>query len=250
MNVRTSLLGLFVVLTIVFASTTVYESGIRTTLTSTSTSTSTSTVTATSLSTITTTSVSVSMVTTTSSANLTKPLTDAYLSHIGAIVSANGTALAAQYGTNATLLYDFPDATPSQGSYNGSANILYFYGSGFPGDVITYNAGLQVFPTYNIAVANDTYSIAISNDLSAANVTSHLVFYGNDPECPIETVVFQCSSGTDFYYVMGFEITYALQGDRWLISTESVTNIDNGLCVPASLSADGSVFTCPTYSPS
>ena len=41
LNVRTALLGLFVALTIVFASTTVYESGIRTTLTSTSTSTST-----------------------------------------------------------------------------------------------------------------------------------------------------------------------------------------------------------------
>jgi hypothetical protein len=110
--------------------------------------------------------------------------------------------------------------------------------------------GLQVFPTYTIAVANDTYSIAISNDLSAANVTSHLVFYGNDPECPIVTVVFQCSSGTDFYYVMGFDISYTLQGDRWLISAESVTNINNGLCVPVSLSADGSVFTCPNYSPS
>ena len=132
MNARRALLGIFVVLTIVFASTTVYESGMRTTLTSTSTST----VTATSLSTITTTSVSVSMVTTTPSANLTKPLTDAYLSHIGAIVSGNGTALAAQYETNAALLYDFPGATPSNGSYNDSASIQYFYGRGFPGDVI------------------------------------------------------------------------------------------------------------------
>jgi hypothetical protein len=35
LNVKTALMGLFVVLTIVFASTTVYESGIRTTLTST-----------------------------------------------------------------------------------------------------------------------------------------------------------------------------------------------------------------------
>jgi hypothetical protein len=37
LNVRTALLGLFVALTIVLASATVYESGIRTTLTSTST---------------------------------------------------------------------------------------------------------------------------------------------------------------------------------------------------------------------
>ena len=41
LNARTALLGLFVALTIVFASTTLYESGIRTTLTSASTSTST-----------------------------------------------------------------------------------------------------------------------------------------------------------------------------------------------------------------
>ena len=40
LNVRTALLGLFVALAIVFASTTVYESGIRTTLTSTVTATS------------------------------------------------------------------------------------------------------------------------------------------------------------------------------------------------------------------
>jgi hypothetical protein len=246
LNARTVLLGLFMVLTVVFASSTVYESGLRTTLTSTSTLTST----ATSVSTTTTTSVSVSTVATTSSANLTKPLTDAYLSHIGAIVSANGTALAAQYETNATLLYDFPDANPSHGSRNGIVNIQYFYGQGFPGDVITYSSGLQTFPTYSIAVANDTYSIAISNDLSAANVTSHLVLYGNDPNCPIATPVFSCSSGTDFYYVMRFDITYTLQGGSWLISTENVTNINMGLCYPASLSADGRVFTCPIYAPS
>ena len=41
MNFRSAVLGLFVALTIVLASTTVYESGIRTTLTSTSTSTNT-----------------------------------------------------------------------------------------------------------------------------------------------------------------------------------------------------------------
>jgi hypothetical protein len=41
LNARTALLGLFVALTIIFASTTVYESGTRTTVTSTSTTTST-----------------------------------------------------------------------------------------------------------------------------------------------------------------------------------------------------------------
>lgn len=55
MNIRTALLGLFVVLTVLLASTTVYESTSRTTVTSTSTLTRTSTFTQTStLSTITT----------------------------------------------------------------------------------------------------------------------------------------------------------------------------------------------------
>jgi hypothetical protein len=47
MKARTALLGLFVALTIAFASTTVYEAGIRSTLTSTSTSTTTATLTST-----------------------------------------------------------------------------------------------------------------------------------------------------------------------------------------------------------
>ena len=238
MNARTALPGIFVALTIVFASTTVYESGIRTTLTSTSTST----VTSTSVSTITTTSVSVSVVTTTSSANLTKPLTGAYLSHIGAIISDNATALASQYETNATLLFDSPNFN---GSYSGSANIPYFYGRGFPGDLYSYQVA-----TYSIAAANDTYSIAISNGLGVANVTSQLVFYGNDPECPVVTVDFQCASGTAIYFVMRFDISYVLHGDSWLISTESVTNNTSGFCYPVSLSADGSVLNCPTPSPS
>jgi hypothetical protein len=53
LNARSALLGLFVALTIVLASTTVYESGIRTTLTSTSTSTSTLTSTVTQTTTVT-----------------------------------------------------------------------------------------------------------------------------------------------------------------------------------------------------
>lgn len=54
LKVRSALLGLFVALTVVLASTTVYESGIRTTLTSTSTSTNTSTSTLTQTTTVTT----------------------------------------------------------------------------------------------------------------------------------------------------------------------------------------------------
>ena len=55
LNVRTALLGLFVALTIVFASTTVYELGTRTTLASTSTSSETLTSTLTQTTTITST---------------------------------------------------------------------------------------------------------------------------------------------------------------------------------------------------
>lgn len=110
LNTRTALLGLFVALTIAFASTTVYESGIRTTLTSTSTSTSTSTVTA----------ISVSTITTTSVVDPTRALEDAYLSHIGAIESRNATALAAQYETNATSLGAVPGGVND--SFDGIAN--------------------------------------------------------------------------------------------------------------------------------
>jgi hypothetical protein len=55
LNARSALLGLFVALTIVLASTTVYESGTRTTLTSTSTSTNTLTSTLTQTTTVTST---------------------------------------------------------------------------------------------------------------------------------------------------------------------------------------------------
>jgi len=55
LNARSALLGLFVALTIVLASTTVYESGTRTTLTSTSTSTNTLTTTLTQIMTVTST---------------------------------------------------------------------------------------------------------------------------------------------------------------------------------------------------
>jgi hypothetical protein len=239
LNVGTALLGLFVAMTILFASTTVYESGTRTTLTSTTTSTSTA------ISVSTTTSTTTQTTTVTSTFDLTKPLTDAYLSHIGAIVSDNAPALAAQYETNATLLYDFYNAAPSHGSFNGSANIPRFYGrQGLPGAFITNNTG-GFFPSSTFAVANDTYSITTSNDQKEWNVTSHLIFYGNDPECPAGGI-FVCPSGTAFYYVMGFDISYVLQGGHWLISTENVTYLNEELCVPVSLSPDGSILTCPT----
>ncbi len=214
MNVRTALLGLLVMLTIVFASTTVYESGIRTTV-----------------------------ATTTSVVDPTQAIRDAYLFHIFDIASENTIALAAQYATNATVLYDFPNAVPSHGSFSGSTNLTRY--------VTRFYNGLDCPACFPLklpyGVANQTYSVTMSNDGKEGNVTSHLIFYGNDPECPVVANEFSCPSGTAYYYVMGFSISYVLQGGHWLISTESVTNM-NGFerCVPASLSPSGFILNCPT----
>ena len=230
MNARTVLLGLFVALTMVFASTTAYESGLRTTLTSTSTATSVSTITATTTQTT----------TVTAGIDLTTALTDAYLFHIFDIASGDAIALAAQYETSATLLYD---CAPYHGSLNDSAYMPKFY----EGEFYVGENNPTCFPLkIPSGVANQTYAI-MSNDGKAANVTSHLLFYGNDPECPAYAISFQCPSGTAYYYVMGFNISYVLQGDHWLISTESVTISNFERCVPVSLSPDGSILTCPTY---
>ena len=107
MNARTALLGLFVALTIVLASTTVYESGTRTTLTSTSTSTSTSTNTLTS--TVTTTSTLTNAVTTTGSiltANGFQFIT-------GSGICTAGGALALCWGEPA-FVFNCPPSFPSE----------------------------------------------------------------------------------------------------------------------------------------
>jgi hypothetical protein len=243
LNVRTALLGLFVVLTIVFASTTVYESGVRATLTSTSTST----VTATSVST--TTSTTTQTTTVTSTLDLTKTLTDAYLSHIGAIESQNATALAAQYETNATLLYASQGGVfPSflDGSVNGIANITRFY----EGSLQTNKNNSQYVSCVTcfdlkvpFSVANETISVTVSSNEKAGNVTSHLVFYGtlNSGGCYVQGVGL-CNTQA---HAMGFDISYVLQGDRWLISTESQAYIYVDYCITTYLSPDGSVFYCP-----
>jgi hypothetical protein len=211
-------------LTIVLASSTVYESGIRTTLTSTSTSTVTA--------------ISVSTITTTSSANFTEALKDAYLSHISAIEMENAMVLATQYETNATLVYATSLAGLTTGSYGSIPKITAFYETGGP---------LRGAPmSAPFAVANATYSATMSDD-GEGNVTSRLIFYGSDTQCPATAISFQCPSGTTFYAVAGFDISYVLQGGRWMISTENVTIINTEMCIPVSLSADGSVLTCPIY---
>lgn len=231
MNVRTVLLGLFVGLTLVFASTTVYESGIRTTFTSTSTSTSISTVVATSISTTTMTSITDPIV----------ALEDTYLSHIGAIESKNAIALAAQYEANATL-NAVAIGNPPQGSFFGVANITRFY-EDQPTNICVACRTLEA----PFAVANETHSITISSDDKTGNVTSHLVFYGNtsvEDGCYVPNVG-PCQA---LAYVVGFDISYLLQGGHWLISMESLTYSNSYQCLTVSLSPDGSVLSCHQYS--
>ena len=235
LNVRTALLGLFVALTIVFASTTAYESSVRTTLPSTRTSIITSTLTAISVST------SVSTTTMTPTLNSTGELKDAYLSHISAIESESALVLAAQYEISATLtlVYGGQLAGFANVTDGGIPNITRFFETGGPltGDPLTAP----------FSVANVTYSATLSQDGSQGNVASRLIFYGKDTQCPAYAISFQCPSGTAFYAVTGFDISYVLQGGRWLISTENMSITHEDMCVPVSISPDGSVLTCPTY---
>ncbi len=230
-------MGLFVALTIVLASTTAYESGIRTTLTSTRTATSVST----------TTSTTTQTTTVTSKFDLTKALTDAYRSHIGAIESQNATALAAQYEANATLYYNIT-GLPSylDGSVSGIANITRFY----EGSLQTNKNNSQYVSCVTcitlkvpFGVANETISITVSSNEKAGNVTSDLVFYGNCPICSFYVQGVGVSNTEA--YAMGFDISYVLQGGRWLISTESLAYIYVDKCFTTYLSPDGSIFYCP-----
>jgi hypothetical protein len=224
LNARTALLGLFVALTIVLASTTVYESGTRTTLTSTSTATSTAT------SVSTTTSTTTQTTTVTSTFDLAKALTDAYLSHIAAIESGNMTALAAQYEANATL---YAPQDGNRGNYfDGVANITSFYGG---------ELSNQCPPCFGVdfpfaGAANETYSITTSKDHNAGNVTSQLILYGIGGPYGQST----------FTNGEKFGISYVLQGDRWLISGESLTQISGGYCQMVSLTPDGVLICTPS----
>lgn len=188
----------------------------------TSVSTATDTVTAISVSTITTTAFP--------SVNLTATLADAYLSHIGAIESQNATALAAQYEANATLQV-------GSNRLNGSYSITRFYAEN-PCSIclLTY----PPFQPASTSVANDTYSVGLTNSGNTGKVTSYLKLYGGASGA----CCYPSFTSNAYYFVIGFDVTYVLQGDRWLISTESLT--DNGLnyCNAISVSPDGSVLTC------
>jgi hypothetical protein len=113
LNARTALLGLFVALTIVLASTTVYESGTRTTVTSTSTSTST--LRSTSTNTLTSTLTQTTTSTATSTMTATSPVTTAYGFQFitgSGICTANGT-LVPCWGEPA-YVFDCPPSLPTE----------------------------------------------------------------------------------------------------------------------------------------
>jgi hypothetical protein len=156
----------------------------------------------------------------------TKALEDAYLSHISAIETESVLVLAAQYETNVTFVVPFSLYRLTNDSDAGIPNITRFYEAGGP------IGGAPLTLPY--AVANVTYSVSMSHDGKEGNVTSRLIFYGNDTQCPANAISFQCPSGTAFYAVTGFDISYVLQGDRWLISTENVKIINSEMCVPVS----------------
>lgn len=81
----------------------------------------------------------------------------------------------------------------------------------------------------------------VSSDESG-NVTSHLVFYGtlNYGGCYVPGVG-NCDT---IYYAMGFDISYVLQGYRWLISTESLTYVNSSTCTTAYRFPGSGIFHC------
>ena len=177
------------------------------------------------------TSTTTQTTTVTSTLDLAKALTDAYLSHIDAIESGNMTALAAQYEANATL---YAPQNGNRGNYfDGVANITSFY-QGELSDQCPPCFGVD-FPF--AGVANETYSITISNGLNAGNVTSQLILYGIGGPYGQST----------FTNGERFDISYVLQGDRWLISTENLTQVSGGYCQMVSLTPGG-VLICTTVS--
>jgi hypothetical protein len=183
LNARSALLGLFVALTIVLASTTVYESGIRTTLTSTSTSTNTLTSTP-------------STVTTTSSL-----LTVYGFQFItGSGICTAGGALALCWGEPAEV-FNCPPSFPSEPDESC-------------GQVVTTD--VFPYPTYGISVtsysnqsepwANCAYQLGFASEVGAycvlLNSTAFIV--GEPAPPPTSTSAVQSSSA-----VAGIQVSAA-----------------------------------------
>jgi len=197
------------------------------------------TLTSVSTTTDTVTTISVSTVTTSSAVNLSASLASAYLSHIGAIESQNATTLAAQYETNATLITDgYRFGSSVNATYHGVGNITSFYAEN-PCSICSLPYGVS-YPNSH-SVANQTYSAAYHGG-DTGSVTSSLVLYAGGSCCyPIAT------TGV-YYYAVSFEMTYVLQGDRWLISTESQTAGGGDFCTTYSFA--GSTLYCTGTPPS
>lgn len=229
------LIGLLAGSIMTFAITYPNPSGVGT---STSVSTTTETLTATSVST--TTSTTTLTTTFTSTFDPTKTLTDAYLSHIGAIESRNASALVSQYETNAMLQY--PLSTGTAELFEGAANITRFYEEQPTNTSQAISCVTCIELKAPFALANETHSIIVSSDDKTGDVTSNLVFYGTISfgGCYVQGV----GSCDTQYYSIGFDISYVLQGNSWLISTEILTHISNAPCTTAYSSPDGSVFYC------
>jgi hypothetical protein len=140
MNVRTALLGLFMALTIVLASTTFYESTSKTTITSTSTQTETSTTT------------------------LQPPVMPSVYEWVYYLQSRDANSLASMYAVRANITWtgDIPGIA---GTYEGRGNIEILYGS----TIGKYTALGASISNYNEEAASP----------SVENVTFFLAMMGN-----------------------------------------------------------------------
>ena len=154
MNVRTALLGLFVALTIVLASTTLYESTSKTMITSTSTQTETSTVT------------------------LQPPVMPSVYEWVYDLQSRDVNSLASMYAPRANITWtgDIPGLA---GTYMGRGDIEILYGATLGKDTaLSANITNYSQETLGPSVENVTFSLSmVGNSLvqggfrMAANVT-------------------------------------------------------------------------------
>jgi hypothetical protein len=140
MNARTALLGLFVALTIVFASTTLYESTSKTTITSTSTQTETSTTT------------------------LQPPVMPSVYEWVYHLQSRDSNSLASMYalGANLTWTGDITGLSPVVGTYEGRGHIEILYGSWLGNDTaLSANITNYSQETIGPGVENVTFSLTM-----------------------------------------------------------------------------------------
>ena len=161
MNARTALLGLFVALTIVFASTTLYESTSKTTITSTSTQTETSTTT------------------------LQPPVMPSVYEWVYYVQSRDVIQLGNMYAPTANITWT-GDIVGLAGTYNGRANIKILYGSTI-GKFTAASASISNYnqETASPSVENVTFFLAMTGNSSvegtikmAANVTQSWDYTG------------------------------------------------------------------------